>query len=126
MGTDTPLAVYNNQLYVSFETGSFGEVVYSAFDGSSWSAPVAIAGPSAAGPALAAKGKKLYASWINDTNGDVMTASFKGAKWTTPAAIPGASITLETGPAIAAYDGSLFAAWDPTSPPSGIEYSKGP
>jgi hypothetical protein len=123
--TDTPLASYGGDLYVSWETGAGNTLEYATFNGSTWSSPGLVGATSDAGPALAVKGTKLYESWINYSTLAVDYASFDGTSWSAVKAIPGASIFIELGPAVAGYNGNLYVAWAPNSSPSAIEYSIG-
>jgi hypothetical protein len=119
---DVPLAVYNGDLYVSWESPTH-YLTYSYFDGATWSSPQSLAARSDAGPALATMGDELYLAWNNYSKLDVDYKVFNGTTWTSEKPVPDATYSVETGPGIAPYDGSMYIAWLPTFDPSPIDYS---
>jgi hypothetical protein len=123
--SDVPLAVYNDDLYVSWESTT-NYLMYSHFNGSSWSAPQSLGPRSDAGPALATMGTQLFAAWNNYSKLKVMYSTFNGTKWVAAKSIPGATYTVQTGPALTPYDGSIYVAWLPSLDPSPIDYSSKP
>jgi hypothetical protein len=119
---DVPLAVYNDDLFVSWESPTHF-IMYSYFNGSAWSSPQGLGLRSDAGPALATMGTKLYAAWNSYTKLDVVDSVFNGTTWADTKSIPDANYMVETGPGLTTYDGSLYVAWLPTFDPSPIDYS---
>jgi hypothetical protein len=116
------LAVFNDKLYLSWlgQSTSAPAVWYSAYNGSTWSAQAKV--PSALGlpftsPALAAYNGDLYASWIGSSSAErVWYSAYNGTTWSAQTKIPGSSSTAAAenfgGPALAVYNGSLFASWN--------------
>jgi hypothetical protein len=149
-GGQPALAVFKGKLYAAWLGATTGQIFYSAFNGtkwtaqatvpsaltaaykafrdSKWSLPNSITGGSAGynGQALAVFDKMLYAAWPSLSTSDVSYAAFDGIGWTATSSIP--SSPTEYGPALAVYDGSLYIAWEVfngsyTGP---IDYSSGP
>jgi hypothetical protein len=117
------LGVFNGELYMAWlgQSGSSRSVWYSAFNGTSWSAQAQVPSAQAhkfTSPALAAYDGELYSSWIGSSKtGQVWYSAFDGTTWSAQQQIPGAASSAFDygnygGPALAAYDGSLFASWD--------------
>jgi hypothetical protein len=67
-------------------------------------------------PALTAYNGNLYFSWLGASSAaDVWYSAFNGTTWTAQATVPGSSSFLagnNGGPALAAYQGDLYAAWE--------------
>jgi hypothetical protein len=120
---DSALVTYDGLMYAMWPTGTNGTLEYAAFDGS-WSAPLAVPGTSVldyGGPALTVWDSKLYASWDSQATNTINWISFNAAAWSTPQEIPHAESLVNPG--LAAYEGSLYAAWTPDIEGSPIQYS---
>jgi hypothetical protein len=122
------LAVYSGNLYLSWLYCLNCKVSYETYNGTSWSSAATIPSTAFAGPALATYGGDLYDGWIISPSGDVTYAGFNGSSWAPAASIPAVAVNTACGAvALAAYLGSLYAAWSPVGAcGGGIDYSAGP
>jgi hypothetical protein len=134
------LVAFKSNLYASWlenngGMGVPGPVEWAAFNGTTWSTPTGILlATSSAGVALAVYDGNLYDAWqayelIDNgwVNTGVDYAIYNGSSWLAVVAIP-SSESDGSGPALATYAGSLFAAWPQNTCcfPVGIEYASGP
>jgi hypothetical protein len=118
----TALAAYDNKLYASWG-GPGDKIGYASFNGKKWSTPNTFASEWYNGPALAVDGGLLYDAWTDYNSGAPYYADFNGSTWTAETPIS-TGFTLES-PGLAAYNGSLFAAWV-AYPSDVVDYSSGP
>jgi hypothetical protein len=115
------LAAYGGLLYAAWEgNGSPYDVIFRTYSGSGWSGREYVGSPTATaeaftGPGLAVYDSDLYAAWVGQTAPhDVYYSAYNGTNWTPNTYVPSSSTggtEAGTAPALAAFDGDLYAAW---------------
>jgi hypothetical protein len=123
------LAEYGGDLYLAWPSQASDAIMYSAFNGTSWTAPVTIAPTSATpnpfgigGPGLALYNGKLYVTWRTQAAAQVAYSSFNGTKWSKAHKLT--SFVVFGPSALSALGSNLYVAWG-TSTTTGnpAEYS---
>ena len=121
-GGGPALAAYGNALYVAW-LSAYGPqcatpfcLEYVTYNGTAWTAPGYVAGQAVdydneGGTALAVDGSLLYAAWYSEYDATVDYTSFNGTKWSATVNIPNSVSPTCESPALATYDGSLYATW---------------
>jgi len=132
--TGPALADFGGNLFASWATPvgtNEYSLDYSEFDGISWFGPTNLPFGSDdvhSGPTLAVQGGDLYWAWQpfgSSTPTGIEYADTNGISWSGSSDIPASVGVNAYGPALAAYGGSLFAAWL-VNVPATIYYASGP
>lgn len=123
------LASYDGDLFALWYQPGPAEISYATYNLTKWSAASVLVTGSVPGvlegTATAVRSSTLYVAWWSELYG-LEYLTYNGSKWSgTSAEIPS---DAEGPPALAGYDGSLYAAWDgsPSSGSSTIDYTAGP